>query len=72
MAVACALNAVSFVFFMLPLRLIAVPTVTVFFDTYAAILLLHHALGVVAFIPSTFLGGRFTYARFTVRSCRGK
>ena len=72
MAVAYGLNVVSLAFFMLPLLLSALPIVTVFFDTYAAILILHHSLGVLAFIFSTFLVGRFAYARFTARLCKGR
>jgi uncharacterized membrane protein YozB (DUF420 family) len=72
MALAYSLNVVSLAFFMLPLLLSALPIVTAFFDTYAAILILHHSLGVVAFILSTFLVGRFAYARFTARLCKGK
>jgi uncharacterized membrane protein YozB (DUF420 family) len=72
MTVAFGLNIVSVLFFMLPLLLTALPIVTAFFDTNAAILLLHHALGVVSFVLSAFLVGRFAYARFTPRLCRGK
>ncbi len=72
MTAAVVLNTASMLIFMIPLFVNAWPIVATYTDTNAAIFLIHHTLGVVAFILSLVLVGRFVRARFTLRACKGK
>ncbi len=72
MLVAFLLNAGSLFFIMLPLLLTGIPIFQVYFDAYAAIVIAHHAIGLLAFVLSLFLVSRFVRARFTLKLCRGK
>ncbi len=72
MLIAIALNAGSLFIIMLPLLLTAIPIFEAGIDSYGAIVILHHSVGLLAFVLSIFLVSRFVQARFTLRLCRGK
>jgi uncharacterized membrane protein YozB (DUF420 family) len=50
----------------------ALPIIEAYTDSFAWILIIHHSIGLVAFVLSLFLVARFAYARFTVKLCCGK
>ena len=72
MTLAFGLNAISLLALMTPLLLKGYPIVTAYTDTYAIIFLVHHILGLVAFVLSLFLVARFALGRFTLQRCKGK
>jgi len=72
MTLAFGLNTISLLAFMTPLFLKGYPIVIAYTDTYATIFLVHHLLGLVAFVLSLFLVARFALGRFTLQRCKGK
>jgi uncharacterized membrane protein YozB (DUF420 family) len=72
MVVAYALNIASLLFIMVPLFLTGLPIVSSYPDSYAYLFVIHHIIGLIALLLSTFVVLRYVRGKFTARYCRGK
>jgi uncharacterized membrane protein YozB (DUF420 family) len=72
MLAAYLLNLASLAFLMVPLFLGGLPVVDQYADQYSILFVIHHIIGLIAFVLATFLVLRYVRGGFTPKYCRGK